>query len=128
MDGIWDEERHGFAFTSLRRNWKQTQFRAFFATKAELHLSELYVVEPSDIAQTSSAEVASFSKEQMRLFDEIAREAEERPEWQREWWLPVMGEEDRPGRSVECADVRAAEGESASAAAERGNRAVRRVQ
>ena len=48
----------------------------------------------------------------------------ERPHWQREWWLPVKADAERPRPAV--ADVREREGEAAAATAARADRAAAR--
>ena len=128
VDGKWDEERRGFSFVCTRRNWARCQFRHFFATKPELHLSELYVVEPDSFSHESDneveSEVAIFSEAQICEFGRIAALDAERPRWQREWWLPVKADAERPRPAV--ADVREREGEAAAATAARADRAAAR--
>ena len=94
VGGVWDEAQHGYTFTDHRVHRKRVEFGRFFATKPELHLSKLYVVEPYAMHHAATCEVAQLADEQIVEFDRVAALDAERPDFQYEWWEPAKQPEE----------------------------------
>ena len=104
---VWRATDSGFVVPDVRQApTHRVVYGGFFRVKANTHRSGLIVVNPRDADHTTSQErVFSLDAEQMEYLNRVARLDAARPDWQHEWWLPILPDSEGPqwngGRAVD---------------------------